>query len=65
MTNLKQLPIEQRRLLAEEAKQRRLSGETPNEICAALGLSATTYRRWAQLLGFRKCDLDSGVAQDD
>lgn len=57
MQDLRRLPIEDRRALAEDAQRRTELGETPAEICAALGLSITTYRRWAQLFGFRLSDV--------
>ncbi|MDJ0920903.1 MAG: hypothetical protein QNI84_07230 [Henriciella sp.] len=52
------MDIADRRGLAAEAERRARAGEAPAAICAALGLSLTTYRRWAALFGFRLCDLD-------
>lgn len=57
MPDLRALPIEQRRQLAAEAERRARAGETPTEIAAALGISITTYGRWASLYGFRLSDL--------
>ena len=69
MPDLRSLPIETRRQLAVEAERRARAGETPTEIAAALGLSLTTYGRWAALYGFRVSDLDPsdkrGRAQHD
>jgi hypothetical protein len=58
MPDIRALPIEDRRQLAAEAERRARAGETPTEIAAALGISITTYGRWAALYGFRLCDLD-------
>lgn len=52
------MPIERRRELAAEAEHRARSGETPKQICAALGLTPSTYWRWAKLFGFRRGDLN-------
>lgn len=58
MPDLRSLPIETRRQLAVEAERRARAGETPTKIAAALGLSLTTYGRWAALYGFRLSDID-------
>ena len=58
MPDLRSLPIETRRQLAAEAERRARAGETPTEIPAALGISLTTYGRWAALYGFRVTDLN-------
>lgn len=58
MPDLRSLPIETRRQLATEAERRARAGETPTKIAAELGISITTYGRWAALYGFRVSDLD-------
>lgn len=58
MPDLRSLPIESRRQLAAEAERRARAGERPTEIAASLGLSMTTYGRWAALYGFRLSDLN-------
>ncbi|MCR9270270.1 MAG: hypothetical protein NXH72_09810 [Hyphomonadaceae bacterium] len=58
MPDIRALPIEERRALAAEAERRARAGERPTEIAAALGISLTTYGRWAALFGFRLSDLD-------
>lgn len=47
-----------RQALAEEAMRRRIAGESPAEICAALKINKSTYWRWARMLGFRLRDLE-------
>ena len=52
VSQLKRVVSSRQRLNAARA------GETPTEIAAALGISLTTYGRWAALYGFRVSDLD-------
>ena len=51
-------PMGVRAALAEEAKRRRMEGESPAAICEALKIGPSTYSRWARLLGFRAVDID-------
>lgn len=60
MRDLRALDIEARRALALEAERRAWAGESPAAICAAMGLSLSTYYRWAALFGFRLSDREPG-----
>ena len=60
MRDLRALDIEDRRALALEAVRRAWAGESPAAICAAMGLSLSTYYRWAALFGFRLSDREPG-----
>ncbi|MEM1389549.1 MAG: helix-turn-helix domain-containing protein [Pseudomonadota bacterium] len=60
MRDLRALDIQDRRALALEAERRAWAGESPAAICAAMGLSLSTYYRWAALFGFRLSDREPG-----
>ncbi|GAB5459176.1 MAG: hypothetical protein Hens3KO_22060 [Henriciella sp.] len=55
--DLRSVPMDQRRALCAEAERRARAGEDPVDIRAALGVSYTTYSRWARQFGFRQADL--------
>lgn len=58
MPDFRYLPIAQRREIAADAERRARAGDSPKQICDALGLAPSTYWRWAKLFGFRRGDLN-------
>ncbi|MEM1146591.1 MAG: hypothetical protein AAF582_05505 [Pseudomonadota bacterium] len=64
MPDLRTLSAEARQRLMQDTERRARIGEAPAETRAALGLSPSTYHRWAKTLGFRQCDLPPNAALD-
>ena len=62
VTDLRTLNKEERDALKTEAERRALKGQSPLEICRALGIKPRRYAAWAKRGGFRAGDLNANTS---
>ena len=64
MPDIRTLTAQQRRALIAKTQELAKGGMAAKDIRQRLGLSPTTYTKWAKQYGFRACDLRARIADE-